>query len=134
MLLTVAMNGEWFELAGNPRTNIETRIPLRRLLLALAELKESQPSATLTSVAAFVAGWPGERATPKAAAMRVYTAIHALRRLGLDEVLVRRNRGYILHVDQVRIVRTTEIPSAPSTEPSLEVHELGALDRALAAG
>jgi len=122
LLMTVAMNGEWFELAGEPRVSIATRLPLRRLLLALAELREkarTNDEATLTATAAFEAGWPGERATPKAAAMRVYTAIHSLRRLGLEDILMRRSRGYILKADEVKIARESTFP--PALEQTIEL-------------
>ena len=97
--LVIAAGAEWFQVGANPAVVIETRIPLRRLLLALGRLKLDDPGAVLPVTAAFEAGWPGERATPTAAAMRVYTAVHSLRRLGLRGLLVRRRRGYVLDVD-----------------------------------
>ncbi|MEL6179185.1 MAG: hypothetical protein AAFS10_09530, partial [Myxococcota bacterium] len=42
-------------------------------------------------------GWPGERLVPESGAMRVYTAIRALRRLGLEPLLLTRDGGYQLH-------------------------------------
>ena len=100
--LVIARGAEWFQVGSGPRVVIETRIPLRRLLLALGQMRLETPGAVLPVTAAFEAGWPGERATPTAAAMRVYTAVHSLRRLGLRGLLVRRRRGYVLDVD-VRI-------------------------------
>jgi hypothetical protein len=97
--LRIAAGAEWFQLGDQHRVVLETRIPLRRLLLALARMKASSPTSVLPVTAAFAAGWPGERATPTAAAMRVYTAVHSLRRLGLRGVLVRRRRGYVLDCD-----------------------------------
>ena len=91
-------------------TVLETRIPLRRLLLALAELRQRSPNAVLPVTAAFEAGWPGERATPTAAAMRVYTAVHSLRRFGLRGLLVRRRRGYVLDLDVVILANESQIP------------------------
>lgn len=96
LCLRVAAGAEWFQLGDRERVVLETRIPLRRLLLGLVQLRASSPTSVLPVTAAFAAGWPGERATPTAAAMRVYTAVHTLRRLGLRGVLVRRRRGYVL--------------------------------------
>lgn len=97
--LRVAAGAEWFQLGDQERVVLKTRIPLRRLLLGLAQLRAASPTSVLPVTAAFAAGWPGERATPTAAAMRVYTAVHTLRQLGLRGVLVRRRRGYVLDCD-----------------------------------
>src|SRR5690606_13677468 len=86
----VAAGAEWLHLDARPLVVLATRLPLRRLLLALARMKVSSPSTVPPVTAAFEAGWPGERATATAAAMRVYTAVHSLRRLGIRGVLVRR--------------------------------------------
>jgi hypothetical protein len=42
------------------------------------------------------AGWPGERMLVRAGATRVYTAIASLRRLGLRDVLLSAEHGYLL--------------------------------------
>ncbi len=110
--LVVAAGAEWFQIGGRSPVVLETRVPLRRLLLALADLKQRSPGSVLPVTAAFEAGWPGERATPTAAAMRVYTAIHSLRRLGLRGLLVRRRRGYVLDIDVHIAENESQIPPA----------------------
>jgi hypothetical protein len=115
--LLVAKDAEWFQVAGGAPVILETRVPLRRLLIALAEMKQRSPSAVLPVTAAFEAGWPGERANPTAAAMRVYTAVHSLRRLGLRGLLVRRRRGYVLDVDVQIAANESQFPSAMPVEP-----------------
>ncbi len=110
--LVIAPGAEWFKAPAGPTVVLETRIPLRRLLLALGELKVRSPGAVLPVTAAFEAGWPGERATPAAAAMRVYTAVHSLRRLGLRGLLVRRRRGYVLDVDVRIAANASQFPPA----------------------
>jgi hypothetical protein len=109
--LRVAAGAEWFKIGDSAPVLLETRLPLRRLLLALADLRANSPNAVLPVTAAFDAGWPGERASPTAAAMRVYTAVHSLRRLGLRGLLVRRRRGYVLDAD-VSIVKESLMPPA----------------------
>ena len=42
------------------------------------------------------AGWPGEKMQHEAATLRVYTTIRRLRGLGLGDVLVTRDEGYLL--------------------------------------
>jgi len=44
----------------------------------------------------FLVGWPGEKASPLAAARRVYTAMGMLRDLGLRNILTRRDDGYLV--------------------------------------
>jgi hypothetical protein len=114
--LLIAAGGEWFQIVGRTPVTLKQRAPLRRLLFALAELKVRSPDAVLSVTAAFEAGWPGERATANAAAMRVYTAIHSLRRLGLRGLLVRRSRGYVLDVE-VDITSEDEGVSAIRADP-----------------
>jgi hypothetical protein len=53
----------------------------------------------LTLDALFEAGWPGEHIVQTAAHRRVYTAIGTLRDLGLRDVLIRRDDGYLLAPD-----------------------------------
>ncbi|MBN9162212.1 MAG: hypothetical protein BGO98_47225 [Myxococcales bacterium 68-20] len=110
--LVIAAGAEWFQVGAQPRVILETRVPLRRLLIALGELKLHSPEAVLPVTAAFEAGWPGERASPAAAAMRVYTAVHSLRRFGLRGLLVRRRRGYVLDIDVHFAANESQFPPA----------------------
>ena len=118
--LVIAAGAEWFQIGGGAPVVIETRIPLRRLLLALGEMRLQNPGAVLPVTAAFEAGWPGERATPTAAAMRVYTAVHSLRRLGLRGLLVRKRRGYVLDVDVHIAANQSQFPPAMGLADSAE--------------
>jgi hypothetical protein len=114
--LIVAPDTSWFQLADRDVVRIDTRAPLRRLLGALVDLRIYRPNATMTVIEAFAAGWPGERAHPNAASIRVYTAIHTIRHLGLRQVLVRRNGGYILDADVKLATDETGEPSPFSEE------------------
>ncbi len=115
--LVIASGAEWFKVGSQSLVTLETRIPLRRLLLALGELKMRNPNGVLPVTAAFEAGWPGERATPAAAAMRVYTAVHSLRRMGLKGMLVRRRRGYVLDLAvQIAASESQFPPAMPSAQ------------------
>ena len=122
--LVISAGAEWFKIEGNQAVVLETRVPLRRLLLALGELKLRSPGAVLPVTAAFEAGWPGERATPTAAAMRVYTAVHSLRRLGLRGLLVRRRRGYVLDIDVYIAANESQFPQAIVSETPSDEHDI----------
>ncbi|MDF2693983.1 MAG: Signal transduction response regulator [Labilithrix sp.] len=121
--LVVAAGAEWFQIGEGSPVMLETRVPLRRLLLALAELKRTSPHSVLPVTAAFEAGWPGERASPTAAAMRVYTAVHSLRRFGLRGILVRRRRGYVLDIDVHIAANQSQFPPALSGVVDVEVDQ-----------
>ena len=112
--LVVAAQAEWFRLGDGPVVQLETRLALRKLLLALARAKVETAAGGLTSNEAFAAGWPGERAHPNAAQVRVYTAIHAIRSFGLRSVLVRRNGAYTLDAN-VTIARNESQFPGPLT-------------------
>ncbi len=94
--LLVAADGRWFRRAGGEQVDLSTRKSLRLLLLRLATLRLERSGQALTLEALFEAGWPGERISQSAAFRRVYTAIGTLRDLGLRDVLVRRDDGYLL--------------------------------------
>lgn len=72
---------------------------LRRVLDALVEARLTSPGRALSADALLEAGWPGEKVRYDSGMLRVYTAIRRLRRLGLEEVLVTRDDGYLLRQD-----------------------------------
>jgi len=104
--LVVSSRGLWFRMPHGDVVSIARWRPLQRLLERLAERRETAPGEPLTVEALISAGWPGERMLPKAGATRVYTAIATLRRLGLRELLLKGDRGYMLRAD-VPIARVT---------------------------
>ncbi len=98
---------------GEAQLDLRTRGSLRRILLAVAAQHAAAPGTSLTAEQVFEAGWPYERASAKAAAARVYTAVYTLRRFGLRGVLVRRDDGYMI---EPSIVVVSE--SEQSVEPA----------------
>lgn len=109
--LVVAPDGMWFRVDGASVVSLETRRPLRKLLTALVRRHITTPDLIMQVTEAFAAGWPGNRALPKAAATRVYTAVHVLRGMGLDNILIRRGTGYIIDAD---VTVANEAESAPT--------------------
>jgi predicted ATPase len=94
--LVLARDARWFAVDGGARVDLGRRGALRRILLRLAELRLSSPGVALPLAAVSAAGWPGERMLGESAADRVYTTVQRLRRLGLEEVLLTRDDGYLL--------------------------------------
>lgn len=105
--LRFAEGAWWFE-GERGRVELRTRVALRRVLASLVERRVRAPGVALTTHALVEAGWPGERIAHEAAADRVYAAVGALRKLGLDGVLVRLDGGYAL---------SPEVPIAVSPTP-----------------
>ena len=80
-----------------------------RLILArLLEEREKKPGAVLGVEELLDAGWPGERVLAEAGASRVYVALGTLRKLGLRDVLLSRDGGYLLD-PRIAIVRVPEL-------------------------
>lgn len=77
---------------------------LYRILEALLDRRENSPDRGLSVDELFTAGWPGERVLAAAAQTRVRVAVATLRKLGLRDVLVTRDDGYLVSPD-VTIVR-----------------------------
>lgn len=96
---------------GEPERDISRRHTLRRLLRAFADAREATPGEGLSVDALIAAGWPDERILPHAAANRVYVAIATLRKLGLRDLLLSHEDGYLLD-PQTPLVRTRERPTA----------------------
>ena len=94
--LVVEPEGLWFQLPDGPVVSVERWRPLQRLLARLAHERQQRPGHPLTVDTLILAGWPGERMLPRAGATRVYTAIASLRRLGLRDVLLSVEHGYLL--------------------------------------
>jgi hypothetical protein len=69
---------------------------MRRILQALVSSHCLNPGVALTADALITVGWPGERVLPEAASTRLRTAISALRKLGLRDIIQTRDDGYVI--------------------------------------
>jgi hypothetical protein len=81
---------------GDLPIDLSRRRPLWLLVEALAEARLASPGKALDRDALLEHAWPGERIHPEAALNRLYVAIATLRRLGIRDVLVSRDAGYML--------------------------------------
>lgn len=106
--LIVARDGAWFELDG-ARVSLASRETLRRLFVALIDRWRPAPeSPEKLDVEALVEiGWPGELLEHQSAINRVYASIRLLRKLGLKEVLLTHDGGYLI-ADAVHVVITED--------------------------
>lgn len=74
---------------------IARRLPLRRILGALAERRTAAPGEAVSLDDLVAAGWPGERIRADAAINRIHVALSTLRRLGLRDVILSAEHGYM---------------------------------------
>lgn len=100
--MSIAEDGTWFEFDGN-HVDVARRGAVRRILADLASSRIERPGHARTVDELFQVGWPGERIPYESQVRRVYTAIWTLRTLGLEEMLLTRDQGYLL--DPKRDVR-----------------------------
>lgn len=100
--MSIAEDGTWFEFDGN-HVDVARRGAVRRILAELAASRIERPGHPRTVDELFQVGWPGERIPYESQVRRVYTAIWTLRTLGLEEMLLTRDQGYLL--DPKRDVR-----------------------------
>lgn len=84
----------WF-VVENQQKNLARKGAMRRILQALVAAHTTTPGVALSPDALVAAGWPGERMLPEAASTRVRTAISALRKLGLRDIIQTRDDGYV---------------------------------------
>jgi predicted ATPase/Tfp pilus assembly protein PilF len=105
--LVVCESGRWFQPPRGERVSLQRRRALHLIVKALADVRVSGPGTALSVDELLGHGWPGEKVHPEAGADRVYMALSTLRKLGLREVLLSRDDGYLLD-PKVSIERAPE--------------------------
>ncbi|MCB9707162.1 MAG: FHA domain-containing protein [Myxococcales bacterium] len=91
--------GRWFRLPQRERVELAHRRTLARILAALVAQRAAAPGVPSSVAELLAAGWPDERVLERAGANRVHVALTALRKLGLRELLLRRDDGYVVDPD-----------------------------------
>lgn len=94
--LAVGPDGAFFRVGRRETISLRSRKPLRRILVALVERRLEHPGRGMGVEELARKAWPGEVILPRAAANRVYNAVRALRKMGLDDALQRQEDGYLL--------------------------------------
>lgn len=92
----VHREGLWFCGPDGEVHNLRTRKTLARVLAVLVESHEQNRGTPLSIDALLARAWPDERIHKRAGANRVYVALTTLRKLGLRDLLVRTDDGYML--------------------------------------
>ncbi len=100
---SIASDARWFITPEGERVDLLTRPILMRLLWALLRVDQPVDVPTLTAEI-----WPGARLVAESGAARVYAAVATLRRLGLRDVLVRREDGYSLARARMTVVPVSD--------------------------
>jgi hypothetical protein len=93
--LVLGPDARWFVLPSGDRVELGRRRTLRRILLALAN-EHSLGGKAVSADALLRAGWLGERVKAVAGNARVRVAISTLRSLGLCNLIVKTDDGYLL--------------------------------------
>jgi predicted ATPase/predicted negative regulator of RcsB-dependent stress response len=93
--LAIARDGRAFRAPAGEWVDLGRRRSLRLLIDALARARLESPGRGLDLEGLRAIGWPGERMLPEAAANRVYVALASLRKMGLRQVLISRDDGYL---------------------------------------
>jgi tetratricopeptide (TPR) repeat protein len=97
--LRVAPAALGFAAPGAAWQDFRRRQPLRRLLLELVEQRRRAPGKSVSAERLIEAAWPGERIQAEAATNRLYVALATLRKLGLKDVVLSRDEGYVIDPD-----------------------------------
>jgi predicted ATPase len=108
-ILFIGALGNWFAPPGGERVDCRRRHTMRRLLVKLARQRMSRPGVPLDAATLVATGWPGERMSVESANNRLYVTMNRLRALGLRDVLLAVDGGYLLDADRpVRFVSSGE--------------------------
>jgi hypothetical protein len=95
--LVVLEGARGLRLPGAAATiDLSRRAPLRGILGLLAQRRRGAPGEAVPVDDLIRAGWPGERIVAEAALNRIHVALTTLRKLGLRELLVTADGGYML--------------------------------------
>lgn len=96
--MRVGPKARWFQTPGGEEVDLRRRKSIRLVLDHLVRMHEDDGEATDVH-ALFDIGWPGDKAAPDTAAERVYWAIRTLRKLGLEDLIITTDDGYLLDPD-----------------------------------
>ena len=93
--LTVGPECTWFRCGGEAAVQLLQHGPARRVLDRLVRAHRDHEG-PLPVDGLFAAGWPDEHIRVDSARNRVYVVVHKLRGLGLRDLLLRRDDGWLL--------------------------------------
>jgi len=94
--LLVGADDDWFHAPGRNRVDISRRDAPRRIFRRLVRHRHQFPGVPLHIDHLVDIGWPDEELSAATAKNRVYGAVSTLRDLGLRDILLTREPGYLL--------------------------------------
>ena len=95
--LTLGADARWFLTAEQDApVELGRRTSIRLVLAHLVDRLASAPGEPAEVYDLFDVGWPGQEIDPELAAERVYWAVRTLRNLGLRDLLLTQDGGYLL--------------------------------------
>jgi tetratricopeptide (TPR) repeat protein len=92
----IGEDGAWFRQPRGWRIDVGDRQHARAILRALLQARLRSPGRPLATDDVLRAAWPGERLVKRAGTNRVYVTISLLRDLGLRELVLSAEGGYML--------------------------------------
>lgn len=88
--------GRWYTTPDGQRFDLERRKTLARVLGTMLDARRDEPGRALSVSDMLDRAWTDEKLLPRAGANRVYVAMTTLRKMGLRDLLVRTDSGYVL--------------------------------------
>lgn len=95
-VLRVSQDARSFWLPDGEEVSLGRRRAPRLLLQRLCQQRLQEPGEGLSVYDLMEAGWPGEELHPESGTNRVYVALNTLRKMGLRQLLLHRDDGYLL--------------------------------------
>lgn len=86
----------WIQPPNGDRVELQRRPVLRRIVSRLVSARRNTPGKALPTRTLIEAGWPGDRSKPRALENRLWVALSTLRKLGLNETILRNESGYFI--------------------------------------
>ncbi len=101
----MAGDGRWFRTPAGKLVSVESRPTLHSILKLFVERRVTHPGQPTPVRDVFELVWVGQRIDPNSARSRVYSSLWLLRDLGLRDVIVKREGGYML-APELTVVQT----------------------------
>ena len=99
--------GRWYTTPDGRKFDLERRKTLARVLATMLAARRDEPGRALSVSDMLDRAWAEEKLLPRAGANRVYVAMTTLRKMGLRDILVRTDTGYVLDPDvPLRIIES----------------------------
>jgi DNA-binding response OmpR family regulator len=93
--IIVAGDASWLRVPSGETVRLGRARALARIVRELALERVRHPGRPVTAEELVRAGWPDERIVPSAAKNRLHVSITRLRKLGLEDAILREAEGYL---------------------------------------